>query len=281
MQPATPLPILDLQTQETGLSVQGMKCAGCVQAVEQALVQKAGVVSASVNLITGKAAIVYQPQHISPDHLAIALTQLGFPAQVESSVSSDRLAIAPEPESRQAVFARMSQIGLAALLVGLSAIGHLHQFTDLRIPILSSLEFHWGLATLALVGPGWPMIQDGWHSLRRSIANMNTLVSLGALTAYTASCVALGFPQLGWDCFFDAPVMIVGLVLLGRTLEEQARGRATAALKTLINLQPAIARQVSPHDPALSEPISIEQVQPGMLLQVLPGDQFPVDGTVH
>jgi P-type Cu2+ transporter len=89
-------------------------------------------------------------------------------------------------------------------------------------------------------------------------------------------------PQLGWECFFDAPVMIVGLVLLGRTLEDQARGRATGALKSLMDLQPMLARRVmdATQDPIQSETIPVEQVQMGTLLQVLPGDKFPVDGVV-
>jgi P-type Cu2+ transporter len=257
------------------LTVSGMKCAGCVSAVEQTLGKQTGVLTASVNLVTEKATVTYQPQSISPDQLAIALTTEGFPAQVESSV-------AVEPEPKAEAIQRLKQIGIASGLVILSSIGHLHQFTPIHIPVLGSLWFHWGLATVALLGPGRGMILDGWQSLRRNLPNMNTLVSLGALTAYIASDAALVFPQLGWECFFDAPVMIVGLVLLGRTLEEQARGRATAAFKALMNLQPAIARQVFHPNQSPIESISmpVDQVQVGTLLQVLPGDKFPVDGIV-
>lgn len=268
------------QTQEAVLRVQGMKCAGCVQSVEKTLGQSLGVVSASVNLVTEKALVSYQADRILPDALAITLTDLGFPTQVETA--------APPPENLDEATAkgtlhRLRQIGVATALVVLSAVGHLHQFLPLHIPVLGTLWFHWGLATLALVGPGRIMIRDGWQSWRHNLPNMNTLVSLGALTAYGASCVALWVPQLGWECFFDAPVMIVGLVLLGRTLEEQARGRATAALKALMNLQPAIARRILDPDriPLSSDLIPVEQVQVGTLLQVLPGDKFPVDGVVR
>jgi P-type Cu2+ transporter len=257
-----------------------MKCAGCVQAVEKALGQNMGVVSASVNLVTEKAMVSYQADQVLPDALAIALTNLGFPTQVEAS--KPRLGSLVEA-SATTDLQRLQQIGVATALVILSAMGHLHQFLPLHIPGLGTLWFHWGLATLALLGPGRRMIQDGWHSWRRNLPNMNTLVSLGALTAYGASCIALWVPQLGWECFFDAPVMIVGLVLLGRTLEEQARGRATAAIQTLMNLQPAIARRIADPNqiPLNSDLIPIEQVQVGLLLQVLPGDKFPVDGVVR
>jgi P-type Cu2+ transporter len=261
------------------LNVSGMKCAGCVQAVERALDEQMGVMSASVNLVTQKATVTYQSEEIAPEKLAIALTEVGFPTQVESSASDKQ----KELDTQTETWNRLKQIGLASVLVVLSAIGHLHQFTPIHIPVLGSLWFHWGLATLALLGPGRSMAIDGWQSWRRNRPSMNTLVSLGSLTAYMASNVALLFPQLGWECFFDAPVMIVGLVLLGRTLEEQARGRATAALKALMNLQPAIARRVfHPNQtPIESDIIPVEQVQVGMMLQVLPGDKFPVDGLVR
>ncbi len=269
-----------LPTQEAVLRVQGMKCAGCVQAVEKALDQNIGVVSASVNLVTEKAMVSYQADQVLPDALAIALTELGFPTQVETSEPPQE---SLDETSSNANLQRLQQIGVAIALVLLSAIGHLHQFLPIHIPVLGTLWFHWGLATLALLGPGRKMIQDGWQSWWRNMPNMNTLVSLGALTAYSASCVAFWVPRLGWECFFDAPVMIVGLVLLGRTLEEQARGRATAALKALMNLQPSVARRILTPDqnPLNPDLIPVEQVQVGTLLQVLPGDKFPVDGVVR
>ncbi len=268
------------KTQETVLRVQGMKCAGCAQSVEKALGQNTGVVSASVNLVTEKAMVLYQTDRVLPNALAIALTDLGFPTQVEDS---EPIQEGLDDSTIEANLQRLQQIGVAAALVILSAIGHLHPFLPIHLPVLGTLWFHWGLATLALIGPGRRMIQDGWQSWRRNMPNMNTLVSLGALTAYAASCIALWVPQLGWECFFDAPVMIVGLVLLGRTLEEQARGRATAALQALMNLQPAIARRIADPDQTPLNPdlIPVEQVQVGTLLQVLPGDKFPVDGVVR
>jgi Cu2+-exporting ATPase len=115
---------------------------------------------------------------------------------------------------------------------------------------------------------------------------MNTLIGLGTMTAYTASLVALLFPSLGWECFFDEPVMLVGFILLGRALEQQARSRATGALQALIALQPANARLVtvagSPEELAHSLTVEIpaRQVKVGELLQVRAGEKIPVDGEV-
>jgi Cu2+-exporting ATPase len=113
---------------------------------------------------------------------------------------------------------------------------------------------------------------------------MNTLVGLGTLTAYVASLVALLFPKMGWECFFDEPVMMLGFILLGRTLEQQARGRAAAAFRKLLALQPQVARLIANPEKAevgsSSVEIPAEQVRVGEWLQVLPGDKIPVDGEV-
>jgi Cu2+-exporting ATPase len=105
---------------------------------------------------------------------------------------------------------------MAIALLLLSGIGHLDQLGQLNLPGLSNLGFtniwfHCGLATVALLVPGRSMLIDGWRGLRRNAPNMNTLVSMGTLTAYITSLIALLVPQLGWECFFDEPVMLVGL----------------------------------------------------------------------
>jgi P-type Cu2+ transporter len=94
--------------------------------------------------------------------------------------------------------------------------------------------------------------------------------------------VALFLPALGWECFFEEPVMIIGFILLGRTLEQQAKHRAANAFDRLISLQTAIARLVSP-DPDRPQAIEIpvEQVKVGEYLRVLPGEKIPADGAIR
>jgi Cu2+-exporting ATPase len=126
---------------------------------------------------------------------------------------------------------------------------------------------------------------------------MNTLVGLGAFTAYTASVAALLFPQMAWECFFEEPVMLLGFILLGKTIEKQAKRRAASALQALIALQPATAHLVG--EPLVGEiaefpninensnipnyltvEIPADRVRVGEWLQVLPGEKIPVDGEV-
>jgi Cu2+-exporting ATPase len=283
-------------TEKIILDVGGMKCGGCVKAVERQLFQYPGVKSASVNLATEIAVVELETSVVDADALAQQLTAAGFPSQPrqasgkvadENQGKSD-----PAERQRREIQSARRQLIIAALLLLLSGIGHFGNSGGFVLPVLHNIWFHCGLATVALLIPGRSILIDGWVSWRRLAPNMNTLVGLGTLIAYTASLVALLFPQLGWECFFDEPVMMLGFILLGRTLEKQARGRVTAAFKNLLDLQPQLARLIPKRSvetrgaaslqPSLTEVIEIpaEQVRVGEWLQVLPGDKVPVDGVV-
>ncbi|MGJ5673250.1 MAG: heavy metal translocating P-type ATPase [Nostochopsis sp.] len=283
-------------TEKIILDVGGMKCGGCVKAVERQLVQSPGVKSASVNLATEIAVVELETGAVDADALAQQLTATGFPSQLRQPTGKvadkNKGNIDPAERQRQEIQSARRQLIIAALLLVLSTIGHFGNIGGFVLPVLHNIWFHCGLATIALLIPGRSILVDGWVSWRRNTPNMNTLVGLGTLIAYTASLVALLFPQLGWECFFDEPVMMLGFILLGRTLEKQARGRVSAAFKNLLDLQPQVARLISKggvearhsasKQPSMSEIIEIpaEQVRVGEWLQVLPGDKIPVDGVV-
>ena len=272
------------------LDVEGMKCAGCVKAVEKRLTQFPGVNNACVNLATGVAVVDSEEFSIDVEGLVKELTGAGFPSKPRKSLFETDSAQAlkeSEQRKRQEMQSAKRQLIISVLLLLFSGIGHLSNIGGLMFPFLHNIWFHFGLATLAILIPGRPILIDGWLGLRRNAPNMNTLVGLGTLSAFTASVVALVFPQLGWECFFDEPVMILGFILLGRTLEKQARNRASAAFKELISLKPSIARLVAKADSnnansqrAEIVEIPAEQVLIGEYLQVLPGDKIPVDGEV-
>ncbi|MEH2226566.1 heavy metal translocating P-type ATPase [Nostoc sp.] len=269
------------------LDVGGMKCAGCVNAVERQLTQHPGVKSACVNLATEVAVVESEVGAIDADALAQRLTSVGFPTQPRKANGiAGEISTLPDPAERQRREMRSSlwQLAIAAVLLILSGSGHFGNLGSSVLPVLNNIWFHCGLATVALLIPGRPILVDGWLGWRRNAPNMNTLVGLGTLTAYIASLVALLFPQLGWECFFDEPVMMLGFILLGRTLEQQARGRAAAAFRKLLALQPLLARLIANPEKAgmgsSSVEIPAEQVRVGECLQVLPGDKIPVDGEV-
>jgi Cu2+-exporting ATPase len=275
-------------TEKIILDVGGMKCAGCVIAVEKQLIQHPEVKNVCVNLATEVAVVEAEVGTLDADALAKALTATGFPTQTRkanATLAGQKSAL-EDSATRQhrEMQAVIRQLVIAGVLLVFSGIGH---FTDTIIPILNNIWFHCGLATVALLIPGRPILIDGWLGWRRGAPNMNTLVSLGTMTAYTASLIALLFPQMSWECFFDEPVMMLGFILLGRTLEKQARGRAASAFRQLLALQPQTARLIANPDSeklvagANIVEIPAEQVRVGEWLQVLPGDKIPVDGEVR
>ncbi len=283
-----PAPEPDPILEKIILDVGGMKCAGCVNAVERQLTQHLGVKSACVNLATEVAVVESETGAVDADALAQQLTAAGFPTQPRkaSSTVAGEVSTLPDHAERQRREMRSSlrQLAIAAMLLLLSGSGHFNNLGSSVLPMLNNIWFHCGLATVALLIPGRSILIDGWLGWQRNAPNMNTLVGLGTLTAYIASLVALLFPQMGWECFFDEPVMMLGFILLGRTLEQQARGRAAAAFRKLLALQPQVARLIANPEKggvgSSSVEIPAEQVRVGEWLQVLPGDKIPVDGEV-
>jgi Cu2+-exporting ATPase len=265
------------------LDVDGMKCAGCVNAVERQIEQRSGVIAAQVNLVTATAVVQYEPDQVDPDEIAAQLTAKGFPSQRHDTNNGNDTASSYEEKRQKADRENFQKLAVAGVLIILSALGHLKHLTGFQIPLLSNIWFHWGLATLALLLPGREIIVDGAKGLWNRVPNMNSLIALGTLSAYIASCVALVFPQLGWECFFDEPVMLLGFILLGRTLEQRARGEAGAALSALVSLKPQTARLVKEtanHQPEKSMEVPVTTVQAGQWLRVLPGEKIPVDGEI-
>ncbi|QIZ71386.1 heavy metal translocating P-type ATPase [Oxynema aestuarii] len=269
-------------SQTIALDVTGMKCAGCVKAVERQLAGQPGVRSVRVNFATEVAALEYDPDRANPDELAAKLTSAGFPTQIRQGDDLQDAYRAQDERQRQEIRAGVVRVCLAGVPILLSGLGHLG-----ILDALSNMWFHWALATAAIAFPAREIAIDGWQSLRRNRPNMNSLVTLGAVSAYGASCIALWFPSLGWECFFDEPVMLLGFILLGRTLESLARRRAARSMRSLVALQPRTARLVFPEEnddrleigqTAIDIPAA--RVRVGEYLQVLPGETIPADGEI-
>jgi P-type Cu2+ transporter len=282
-----PITIAESTLNTIVLDVAGMKCAGCVGAVEKQLLAQIGVKSACVNLLTGVAAISAEVETVTGIALAEQLTKSGFPTQPR--LVNELNTRSQQRHQREQKYAEASkqilwQLVTAGILLGLSAVGHFVQpnaHLHHGYSVLNNFWWHWGLATLAIAFPGRSILVDGWRSLWYGNPNMNTLVSLGIITSYIASVVALLLPNLGWECFFEEPVMIIGFITLGRTLEQQAKHRAASAFDRLLSIQPISARLVSadPDRPQAVE-IPVEQVKVGECLRVLPGEKIPTDGVI-
>ncbi|MCC5896990.1 MAG: copper-translocating P-type ATPase [Phormidium sp. BM_Day4_Bin.17] len=285
VQPETQPQVTSLET--LALDVGGMKCAGCVKAVERKLSQVPGVASAKVNLATEMATVACEPGVVNPETLAQTLTEGGFPSQLRRQEGLSLADLeATEERQREAQQQQQRQLGVALALIILSVLGHLQMLGVPPIPGLSNIWFHFALASVALAIPGREIIVEGARGLLKNAPSMNTLVGFGLVTAYLASTAALFFPNLAWECFFEEPVMLLGFVLLGRSLESRARNRASASLKSLVGLQPKTVHllteieELSQLDPQTIVDLPADQVRVGEYLQVRPGEKIPVDGEI-
>jgi len=152
--------------------------------------------------------------------------------------------------------------------------------------VLRWLEFL--LATPVVLWAGWPFFVRGWKSIIHWSPNMFTLIGLGTGVAYAYSVIATLFPGVFPASFlsktgevgiyFEAAAVIVTLVLLGQVLELRARSKTGAAIKALLGLAPHTARRIK--EDGREEDIPLEQVRPGDILRVRPGEKVPVDGVV-
>jgi P-type Cu2+ transporter len=263
------------------LDITGMKCASCVKSVERQISQHQGIISVNVNLITSVAFVEYQIGIVQPDTIAQKLTNSGFPTQVrlaDESLQNQQLIIQQKRLSEEKT--QQYQLISATFLLIFSTIGHLHHLGLHPWHWLTNIWFHWGLATASLLIPGRKILLNGWQSLWQRKPNMNSLVGLGVLGAYLTSCVALIFPELGWECFFDEPVMLLGFIFLGKVLESRVRNKAVDSLESLLNLRSQFARLVGKNNPFEDQGLQIPaaQVKPQEWVRVLAGEQFPVDG---
>ncbi len=254
-----------------------MKCGGCVRAVEQTLLDHPFIKDASVNLVARTAWVELDDPDRPLDSIFQALHDRGFPAQTRQANPLTQTS-SQELGSIKEWWQQWRQLMVALILLLLSVLGHLAEGGKLNLPLLGSLPFHATLATLALMGPGLPILRGGAKAALALSPSMDTLVGLGVSSAYLTSLVALIWPGVGWPCFFNEPVMLLGFVLLGRFLEERARFRTGRALKQLAQLQPDTARLLV-GGKEIRE-VRVGALRPGEKVQLLAGDRIPVDGVV-
>ena len=268
------------------LEIDGMKCGGCVHAVERRLTEQHGVSGVAVNLLTRTAAVGLDPHTpADPRQLTAALQGIGFSARLR-----DQGQTMASPSLNQGWWSRWRRLMVALVLMAISSLAHLATARQWDVPLLDSMVFHGLVATVALAGPGRTILTGGWLALRHGIPTMDSLVGLGMTSAYGSSMVALLWPAMGWPCFFDDATMLLSFVLLGRFLEERARRRTGLALRQLMDLQPETARLLVGPEATTAEPHRLlacnhRSVRAAALreqdrLLLLPGDRIPVDGTI-
>jgi Cu+-exporting ATPase len=273
-------------TESITLPVLGMTCASCQHHVEAALRSTTGVESARVDLMAHRANVVFNPALAKPAQLVDAIRAAGYDAvlprsDTSSQPAADSLANGAEYKAFAALIA-----GAAAMLLAMplgTEMGPLDHALMRVFPWFYALPpelLRWFLLILTagiMTWAGRGIYLSAWRSLRHGTTNMNTLVSLGTGVAFLYSAYATVWPATGRQVYFDAVLLILGFLLLGKSLESRAKRRALAALDSLSRLRPATARRIRDGVQAI---VPLEEIQSGDSVLVLPGERFPVDATI-
>lgn len=254
----------------------GLHCAGCAAHVEKILNAQTGVVAASVNLAASTAAVEYDTMQTSPERLRQAVQEGGYDMLADSDDDTpDELERMNRERYRDLKRRAFWAVVLAIPVVVIGMFFMDMPYGGAIMALLSAPVVFW-------LGRGF--FVNAWQQLRHRTATMDTLVALSTGIAYLFSLFNLVFPEF-WlsrgvepHVYFEAAAVIVAFILLGRTLEEKAKGDTTASLKKLIGLQPKNAIVVAADGTQTEIPIS--RIRVGDLLAVRPGEKIAVDGAV-
>jgi Cu+-exporting ATPase len=298
------------------IPVTGMTCAACQSFIQRTLGAQAGVQDASVNLMLNNATVTFDPGVTSTSTLVNTIRGTGYGAEipvphpsvlveqkehdVEQLHEYKRLRL----KAAVSLIAGFFAMVLSMPLMSLNSAGGMERMKDplmnwnMRVldPLLrkalpwmyqvSDNAIRWFLFALAMFILGWAgrrFYTKAWSALLHKTADMNTLVALGTGAAFlysTASTIAPGFfvsHGIAPDVYFEAAILIVGLILTGNALESRAKGQTASALRKLVQLQPKTATVLRD---GIERDLPVESIKEGDIILVRPGERIPTDGRV-
>jgi P-type Cu+ transporter len=259
------------------LDIEGMTCAACAARIERGLAKLEGVTEAGVNFAAERASVVFDPSLTSRDAFAQRIAELGYAVPDDTGTLIEP-GLAASGDDDEIADARRRMAVAVALSVPLVAMA--------MIPPLMFPGWQWAsfvLATPVVFWAGWPFHARAVRTLRHGGLTMDSLISLGTVTAYAWSVVALlvlgaaegmGMGEEGAYVYFEVAGAIIALILVGRYLEAKAKSRSSAALRRLLELGATVARLES------GEEVPAESLTPGDRFVVRPGERIATDGRV-
>ena len=293
--PAPPAPAPPARSDEgpsLDLDIEGMHCAACVGRVERALTAVAGVQAAVVNLATERARVYLAAPDVAPDALSDALSgavaAAGYRVVSTSAEPQSPAAAVAVEERRDHERRRLLTDALLALALGWAV------FFAMQVNRAAGLDWDPDILFLVLFCVATPVycwsgrriLRAAATVVRHGSADMDVLIAVGTTAAMAYSIAATfapgPFDRAGLDraVFYETALVIVGFVSLGRYLESRAKGRASAAIRRLLDLRPETAHLLRDGDDAEPVDVPVDQVRAGDVMLVRPGDQIPVDGVV-
>ena len=262
--------------QKQTFPVLGMSCAACAARVDKTLNRQPGVCAASVNYAAATATVEYDASQCSPGALRRAVQDAGYDLVIDTR--KDSVQIAEDAHTRRYRDLRFRTLCAIALALPVAVIGMF--FMDMPYAGWTM----WILSTPVVFWLGRGFYINAWKQLKHRSANMDTLVANSTGIAYLFSLFNLFFPEFWLErgvtphVYFEAASVIIAFILLGRTLEERAKGRTSDSIKKLMGLQPRTVTRLNAEGEW--EETEIGQVVPGDILTVKPGERIAVDGRV-
>ncbi|HVE92786.1 MAG TPA: heavy metal translocating P-type ATPase [Actinomycetota bacterium] len=252
---------------EAEFSVSGMTCGSCAARVERVLSRKPGVQQAAVNFATERATIVYDPGAVTAEDLVTTVGRSGYgmsPVEPTSQEAADAEGALQSMWLRRVLLAWPAAI--AVLVLSMAFMGR--RWADLSAFALTVPIQFWA---------GWPFLHQAAVRARSRSTNMDTLIAIGTLAAFGYSTWALFFGGHHTDHYFDSAALIIAFLLLGRYFEARAKGRASTAIRALLEMGAKEARVLVDGQERM---VPVDQVKVGDLLVVRPGEKIPADGVV-
>ncbi len=274
------------------LDIEGMTCASCSNFVERALSRTPGVQRAVVNLATERATVDFVPGQVDRAGLKAAVEQAGYGvAETTANATAAPSPLATDDElaaRKAAAYAQLRRrfwvaVALAAVVMPLS-MAMLWPALMQRVgtPLLNYGQLALTLPVIFYCGREFYVA--AWNGLRHRTASMDTLIAVGTGAAFLFSLAATLVPGMlasqgiAPQVYYDTTATIIALILLGKVLEARAKGRTSAALKALLNLQARTARVVRGSQEV---DVPIGQVQLGDVVVVRPGEKVATDGIIQ
>lgn len=256
--------------------VLGMSCASCAASAQSMIKASEGVVEASVNYATGNLTVEYFPQQTNPQKLQKQLQSIGYDLLIEEESKQQDTMEALHHER----FSKLKRKTILAAILSIPVVVIGMFFMDM--PYANQWMFI--LSTPVVLWLGRDFFINAWKQAKHFNANMDTLVALSTGIAYVFSLFNMLFPEfwhqrgLHAHVYFEAAAVVIAFILLGKLLEEKAKGNTSAALKKLMGLQPKTVIVIGADGSEKS--VSVDKVMVGDVILVKPGDKIAVDGVV-
>jgi len=256
--------------------VLGMTCASCAVSAESILKYETGVVTASVNFATGNLTVEYLPNMTDALKLQKAIQSIGYDLLVEAENNQQETLEAIHAQN----FRKLKSKTIWAVILSLPVV--VIGMFFMEMPYAN--EIMWLFSTPVVVWFGKDFYINAWKQTKHRSANMDTLVALSTGIAYLFSIFNILFADfwhqrgLHAHVYFEAASVVIAFILLGKLLEEKAKGNTSSAIKKLMGLQPKTVIVIQPD--GTEKQIAIEDVNAGDMILVKPGEKIAVDGMV-